>query len=259
MSKATKHIKQESLKNIILTDKDCLEKLSEIKELLGLPQSEETDIGVDEGREGSGDSTTVIDPRVESRSRILDGLKGKEAKLGRQLLIEIEKSGFIDWNDASLELIIDNETLPHTNIRLLTTKLIHENSPQVPTGFVSYIEALLRLKLPISFFRDSDSLETRDALIRINDRRQDVAGGPVVNNVERPPENRKRLRSDSETEEAVDELSTPKRARLNDGDKESLEAIDVSGADPENDGRRRSKRLKMKNKISSSWKKFDKI
>ena len=42
MSNVSKHIKQESLKNIVLKDVECEQKLAEIKELLGLPVSEDT-------------------------------------------------------------------------------------------------------------------------------------------------------------------------------------------------------------------------
>ena len=74
MSNVSKHIKQESLKNIVLKDVECEQKLAEIKELLGLPVSEDTPNLENEGNE---ESNVSDDQRIQSRSRILEGLKGK--------------------------------------------------------------------------------------------------------------------------------------------------------------------------------------
>ena len=246
MSRVSKHIKQESLKNIVLTDLDCEEKLNKIKELLGLPTSEGVERETDDSRNDE-ETTNESDLRVQSRSRILEGLKGKELKLAQQLLTEIEKSTFLDWNDDSLELSIDGNLVPHSNIRLLTTKLVHESSPQIPLGFVMYIDGLLRLKLPLSYFRDSDAIQTREALLKIKGE---------IPLTEAVSERQKRQRSESEVEDNL-EGEPSKRAKIderNDAEGRTLdENLDVPDT---GEIRRKSPRLEMKKKLNASWKKF---
>ena len=254
MSNVSKHIKQESLKNIVLKDVECEQKLAEIKELLGLPVSEDTPNLENEGNE---ESNVSDDQRIQSRSRILEGLKGKELKLANQLLIEIEKSTFIDWDDDTLELLIDNKLIAHSNIKLLTAKLVHESSPQIPLGFVSYVDGLLRLKLPLNFFRDSDAIQTREALIVIRGRKEgEEEDNPQ--NYEDPPRERKRVRSESEGETANEDFLAKKR-KVDDPTNEN-EVTDVNVTAPDDmRSERRSPRLKLKPKLDYSWQKFNKL
>ena len=244
MSRVSKHIKQESLKNIVLEDLDCEEKLNKIKELLGLPISE-----INEANEETNETSAVVDEqansRIESRSRILQGLKGKELKLAQQLLTEIEKSTFLDWNDDTLELSVDGEYVAHSNIHLLTTKLVHDSSPQIPLGFVTYIDGLLRLKIPLSYFRDSDAIQTREALIKIKSDKSLV---------EADRGNLKRQRSLSETEEGNIEN---KKQRVEEEEIDSNVSDLNLTAPTAGDTQRRSPRLQMKKKLNSTWKRFD--
>ena len=282
MSKYSKQIKQDILKDIVLKETECDEKLAEIRTLLGLPQSENVS-----GSEGGGvvtEETAVAaqDLRSESISRILEGFKGREAQLAKQLLIEIEKSSVIDWDDATLELILNNnKNYPSSNIRLLIEKLLYTSSPTLPNSFVSWIDALCSIKLPITYFRDSDSLNVRDAVLKIRQEESVVPEGneAVVAGrkrdrepedeteleetfVKRPrlSEEEKNSRKRSRVEEDESELATETVAKKSKISEENSESeINLTEPDPQQTGPRRSKRVQLKKKLGSTWRAFDKV
>ena len=114
MSKFSSHIKQESLRNIVLQESDCDTKLNQIRDLVGLPPmtSEEKE------SEQQEISEPVVDLKAESIKKILDGLEGKDLNLAKNLLVELEKAG-LDWDTQSLELKVDGQTVAHSNLSLL--------------------------------------------------------------------------------------------------------------------------------------------
>ena len=133
------HIKHNTLKELVLKDVPCEEKLTEIRKLLGMPQVENEDSSKEpvQEREGSGvgevDGQQIsrveeveVDDRKKSIDRILEGFKGKSIKLAQIILREIEKSASLRWNYDNLEIVIDSEPVLHSNIKLLLEKILEQ-------------------------------------------------------------------------------------------------------------------------------------
>ena len=171
MSKFSSHIKQESLRNIVLQESDCDTKLNQIRDLVGLPPmtSEEKE------SEQQEISEPVVDLKAESIKKILDGLEGKDLNLAKNLLVELEKAG-LDWDTQSLELKVDGQTVAHSNLGLLIKKLVRASSPTLPIALVYFIDKIIKYKIPLSYIRDSDSQNIREALLKISERGQ---GGSI--------------------------------------------------------------------------------
>ena len=200
------------MKNLVLKDVPCEEKLAEIRKLLGMPQIESEDLNSEsevsnsestkqgEGTERAADGQELsrieeeseVDDRKKSIERILEGFKGKTIKLAQIILREIEKSASLRWNYDSLEIVIDSEPVLHSNIKLLLEKILEQRSPTFPLGLHKFINALIGIKLPQVYFRGSDAKNIREFLLNIQ-------GNSVVNE---PGESRKREREGEEEDEA---------------------------------------------------------
>ena len=219
------HIKHNTLKELVLKDVPCEEKLTEIRKLLGMPQVEnedssresvqETDgsgVGEVNGQQISRVEEEEVDDRKKSIDRIVEGLKGKNIKLAQIILREIEKSASLRWNYDSLEIVIDSEPVLHSNIKLLLEKLLEQRSPTFPLGLHKFINALISIKLPQIYFRGSDAKNIREFLLGIE-------GKKVVTDVKEPENSRKRER-EVESEEESQENSV-KRIRSDSGGEET--------------------------------------
>ena len=179
MSKFSRHIKQDSIRNIILKDGPCENKLSELRVMVGLPPAAvepSSTEGVAEPLVPSGVEENVGDSlRQDSINRILEGLSGRELTMGKNLLNEIEKIPGISWDQNSLELILNGKTVKFSNLNLLVMKVIQSSSNTIPLGLVNFLNALVINKIPMSYVRDGDSKNIRQALIEIQGKQSVVA------------------------------------------------------------------------------------
>ena len=290
------HIKANVLKALVQKEVPCEEKLDEIRGLLGLPplepdteingeSSEETkDQPVDEepGNEVSvSDRQVELGEREKSINRILEGFQGKYKKFANQILLEIEKSGSLNWDYNTLELIIDSQTVLHSNLKLLLVKLLEQRSPTLPFGLHKFVSALIRIKLPKVYFKGSDVKNIRAFLVEQGSR------NAVVENVEEEALKRKReslrergeeiaiKRELGEEEEGAEEEEGVARKRQRteeEGEEEEAgagaEAVEAKEKDEERvkrkrgseedldfdeEGRRRSKRVKLKKSVGEIW------
>ena len=163
------HIKAPVLKQIILEEKPCEEKLNDIKELLGIPS---------EGTVSEENAEPAADDSMIAKERVLANLTATEKKLGSQVLEYIQTSNFISWNPQTLQIILDGKEIEYSNIEKLIKKLVQTASPVLPIAFVLFIEALVKLKLPLNLFRDGDAVNTRAQLLLM---KENTSESEVVN------------------------------------------------------------------------------
>ena len=88
-------------------------------------------------------------------------------KFANQLLDYIQASNFISWNTQTLELILNGKEVEFSNIETLIKKLVQSASPIQPIAFVLFIDALLKLQVPLFLFCDGDAVNTRAQLLLI--------------------------------------------------------------------------------------------
>jgi len=174
MSKSSAHIKQESLRNIVLQDGDCESKLSKIRDLIGLPpisdslnQSEKFEDSEEPEKDLGSVTEVENDLKSDSIKRILDGLEGRELNIARNLINELQIAQ-ISWHANTLELIVNEKAISHSNLGLLVRKVVHQSSPSLPLGLVTFINELVLKKVPINYIRDSDSLNIREAILMLS-------------------------------------------------------------------------------------------
>ena len=244
MSKYSAHIKQESLRNIVLQEADCDTKLNQIRNLIGLPPSiEEPEKQVE--KEPEQEAEKSLDLKSDSVKSILDGLEGKELATGRSL-VNYMRQVDINWDPSTLELIVSGKSIPHSNLSLLVKKVVHQSSPVIPVGLVTYLNELLLKKVPITYIRDSDSLNIREALLTIL-KRQESIGVP----------NKPQEETSGSNLEVSEGQKSLKRAREDSGD-ESLEyseekkkrKIDEEGGITEGEDRKDSEESEERQAIS---------
>ena len=220
MTSYSSHIKQSALKNVVTQDIPCLEKLAKINELLGLPPPTETIENNEDETErienGAAEESPVVpiseantdDSREKSIENIIQDLTGKSLKLAKQFIIEIEKNPTISWDYDTLEVIIDETPVLHSNIRLLIQKFVIETSAVLPLGLVEFVNKLLQIKLPLKLFKSADVLNIREALLKI---RKESGKKEEVQSEEQVPEEdvESRKRSLEEEEEESEEANIP--------------------------------------------------
>ena len=153
----TRHIKAPVLKEILLEDKTCEEKLNRLKDLVGIP----SEVPVPEN------NLQNTDERALSKEKILADLTASSRKLANELLDYIQASDFISWNPQTFELVLDGKDIEYSNIENLIKKVVQTLSPNQPIAFVLFIDALLKLKVPQNLFRDGDAVNTRAQLLTI--------------------------------------------------------------------------------------------
>ena len=257
-SMASSHIKANYLKALLTKEgESCDEKLEKIFGIVGLPYEKPQS----DGETGEYNSTETLSAREVSIAKIVEGLSGNELKLANHILNQIEISAILGWDYESLEIKVKEESIPHSNIKLLIEKIVKLQSPILPTSFALFIYYLLEIKCSQNVFRDADALEIRRNFMTIkkNNAKNHVEPELVDNlqtegedvdksdsailaennsdeNGIKIPENRKRKRTSELAETAETANST--------------ETVDF-GDPPE--GTRRSKRLRLKNEIAQNW------
>ena len=229
-----------------------------------------------------------LDERQKSINRILEGFKGKYIKFCRQILLEIEKSASLSWNYQTLELIINDQTILHSNIQLLLIKLLEQQSPTLPFGLYKFVQALIDIQLPRVYFKGSDVQNIRSFLLKLSEKNivknqgnngepsgsgtQIVGdqGGEPKKSVAKEKINflkRKRNVDDEEVEEDEEEEGNRKRARGEEepdlggvGNQNTSENIRTAGSrkrqgDAEfyDEEPRRSKRVQLKRSLGTVW------
>jgi len=107
------------------------------------------------------------DLKSDSIKRILDGLEGRELNIARNLINELQIAQ-ISWHANTLELIVNEKAISHSNLGLLVRKVVHQSSPSLPLGLVTFINELVLKKVPINYIRDSDSLNIREAILMLS-------------------------------------------------------------------------------------------
>lgn len=139
----------------------------------------------------------------------MEGLKGRQVNLAKQLLQDIEKSELVSWDFTTMELIVDGKAIAHSHIKLLVHKLVIASSPILPLGLVTFVDALLRIRAPLTLIRDSDCLNIRDALLKIRGKTSTLA----------------------ETETPVAETTATESSSTDTGAAESSSGVDTSAAE----------------------------
>ena len=280
----TSHIKAAHLKDLLLKEHGtCEEKLDEINKLLGLPQLSQTSSEQSESITTNEQSTSEqVDERQKSIDEILKDVKGKDWKLAKGLLRRIEFSDLISWNYETLEIIVEQKTILHSNIKLLIEKVVRLASPCLPVALLPFILALTKKPIPLNFFQDSDSLSIREGLLKITKPLDAIIAEkpeqPVEPSVDQPAEETAEEAVEQPVEEAVEEsveeaaevnntnnIRNKKRQRNNlqdpvpykqqkQEDEETTLVKGVANADQEDTSRRRSQRLQLKPHLKKTWK-----
>lgn len=291
------HIKANVLKALVQKEVPCEEKLDEIRGLLGLPPLEK-DPETDAEKSGEtrdqpveeeasneisvSDRPIELGEREKSINRILEAFEGKYKKFAYQILLEIEKSELLSWDYGTLELIIDSQTVLHSNLKQLLVKLLEQRSPTLPFGLHKFVNALIRIKLPKVYFKGSDARNIRAFLVEqgsgqavvvnseeklqkrkgdsLRERGEEVArkrklGEEGEEEEEGVAVKRPRTEGVVEEEEEEEETGVPVAVAKERGEervkrkRESEEDLDFDGEE----GRRRSKRVKLKKDIGEIW------
>ena len=318
MAKYSRHIKQDAIRQIILQDGPCESKMGEIRELVGLPPANDAaaatgtvNVNGNEVAAATAEPAAAADTpavntaavaeaapndaeitmpqnaaetaglRKDSYDRILDGLEGREINIGKNFLNVIEKIPEISWDSNSLELIINAKSIAHTNMNLLVNKIIHNSSPTIPFGLTTFVHSLLTYRVPVSYIRDADSRNIRQALLEIRGQPQTSVNAiqseqqqeaqpevPANNGVMRSEKRQREEEDDDITQEQFakrqrldvpEEGESRKRKRdVNDDDDDDGEQINkreklenVERVEPV--ASRRSQRLKLRPDLVKDW------
>ena len=176
----TSHVKSGHLKNLIQQPISCEEKLRALEQLLGLPPgSASYDEGGEGGQppvvEGEGnlnEKQAALVARTKSFERITADLSAQERRLAYALLQRIETSDNIGWDFETDEIILSNQRLLHSSIKTIIEKIVVVASPLLPIGFIRFIDALIKIKIPLQYIQNADALNIRLGLLTISRERQ---------------------------------------------------------------------------------------
>ena len=176
----TSHVKSGHLKNLIQQPISCEEKLRALEQLLGLPPgSASNDEGGEGGQppvvEGEGnlnEKQAALVARTKSFERITADLSAQERRLAYALLQRIETSDNIGWDFETDEIILSNQRLLHSSIKTIIEKIVVVASPLLPIGFIRFIDALIKIKIPLQYIQNADALNIRLGLLTISRERQ---------------------------------------------------------------------------------------
>lgn len=258
----TAYVKTPKVIEILETEKSCEEKLSELRSLIGLDQN----IGK------SKESGTISD-QTDTHDEIIQDLSENEKKLAKEVLQLIETSKFISYDKQNFQLIINDRHLKFTNIKLLLKRLLEVSDPTQPLGFVSWISALLQIKLPYHFFRSGDSIEVRDQLLALQQQTSNEENDTQPKN-EMNSEKKEETISVASSEESKQsepaeksEVQRQKRKRK-ESDAENTDASNVEAVDKKTKKRKRDsvsdekiqklrRSPRLQKEISKVWEKLE--
>ena len=171
----SEYVKVPKLKEILNGNGECEEKIERINLLLdnsdGLKKEEgSSSIGT------GGGGLKLVEPTLggvgsvgnDGYEKVLEGLSGVERKTGFSILESIEKNMNIDWDRESFEIKVDTEKIQFSDIRILLKKIVMTAGLTQPVALVMFIESLIKMKVPLSWFRSADSIQIRENLLKIN-------------------------------------------------------------------------------------------
>ena len=191
----TSHVKSGHLKNLIQQPLSCEQKLRALEQLLGLPPgSASNDEGGEGGQppmvvEGEGnlnEQQAALVARTKSFERITADLSAQERRLAYALLQRIETSDNIGWDFETDEIILSNQRLLHSSIKTIIEKIVVVASPLLPIGFIRFIDALIKIKIPLQYIQNADALNIRLGLLTISRERQGLTD-PQIEPAEEEP------------------------------------------------------------------------
>ena len=162
-----------------------------------------------------------------------------------KIINRIEMTPFLSYDYETLEVIIRGQKILHSSIKELIEHVVRLEVPSLPLSFVTFINSLVDMRLPLFFFKNGDALMIRQNLLAIRKQKNNQSfesegggedGNENVNNVENNDSGDNLL----ETEENVS------RKRKLDSDNETENSTPP-------DEPRRSKRLKLRKDLNKSW------
>ena len=95
---------------------------------------------------------------------------------------------------------MDGKEIEYSDIAKLLKKVVQSTSPVQPIAFVLFIEALLRLKFPLKFFREGDLVNTRAQLLLIKDQTSEIKQVNETNIIEEQPEKVEEIVNENQSE-----------------------------------------------------------
>lgn len=252
-------VKGSHLKELLLQDGPCEEKLEKIHALLGIPYER---TGADGGTETGPFEPEPANAETErdaSIARIVDGLQNTELRLANEILTAIEQSSLLSWDNESLEIKIRGEAVAHTNLGELIKKIVRLQTPILPYGLALFIYNLLEIKCPISVYRDGDSINLRKNLILIRKNYTDNDTAQTFGNLDDTSDTQSETEAvasesvqKSSAEPIIEQSSSNVEPKIN----KRKRGIDLEDQPVEigvTGGVRRSKRLKLKQPIEDGW------
>ena len=270
------YVKGPKIKAILEENVDCENKIAKISALLdgkaerGLKLVEPSVNGVKNESEGEsvdtygvgegGEKNVVQEATYENKEgydSVVSELSGNDKKNAIEVLDLISKNRSIDWDRSTYELIVGEEKINFSDIRLLIKKTVLTLPISQPIGLTLFIDKLIDLKTPLNYFRSGDAREVRSQLLRIKNWKSTESDAEIKidenvvdeGNVDR---SEKRKRDESLESEDKEEEISGKRQKLEDTE----EVKDTFNLQPEVLNKlRRSARLK--GDIVDTWKKTE--
>ena len=256
--KMTQYVKVPQLRQIIDRKEDCETTLHNIKSLIGLseessPPSDTQKLKLVPPGSPRDGGTSTEPPSVKSNHEnieiVLKDFSNNEKNDGRAILEYINNATSISWNPETFEIVIDNDVVKFTDIRLLLKAIVGNSTATLPVGLCLFIEKLIELKLPFSHYRGGNALALRNNLLKILGSKEQSSDGKVADT---DPETTNELSPSTELPrkrkrevDEVDEMSG-KREKIEDSASAPLLP------DERFKGLRRSARLKKE--IQDVWK-----
>ena len=173
MDKHTPYLKTPHVLKIINNDSvSCEEKLANIQNLIA---GNKLTIATS-GEELPSSAPVVQEPVLPPAStptqsaieKIVDEIRGsKEKQLALSLLNEIDRSDYISFNPDSLEIIVNGETIKFSNVKNLVQYCISASPSQLPLAIAIFVEAMIKIRVPVELLRHGDAQSLRESLIKI--------------------------------------------------------------------------------------------
>ena len=272
------------MKELVQKDITCEEKLKQIHQLLGLPyhgeseslptpgsvksgnDEEETEgvrsegVGRNEEEENGENSVEEIESggREESLKKIVEGLNEKEKKIAIKIINRIEMSPDISYDYESLEVIIHGKKILHSSLKELIGNIVRLEVPNLPLSFVTFVSALVDIKLPVFFFKNGDALMVRQNLLAIRKQKNNK----TVENDEEEKLNGVESNGDDVggddnigIDDNVDIVGNKNLAEEEERGKRKRK-LDLTGDEESStpsEEPRRSKRLKLRPELNKNW------
>ena len=304
MAPSRVYLKGPVVKNLLLdNDVSCEEKLEKLSEMVGVPyqkppsnenvdsntnnlvtvttepdeeivnddlqqqQFEQNQHPIDqqETEETTDNKENLVSDRDISVEKIVAGLTGRQLSHARSIIQSIEKSTQISWDYNTLEIIIRNEFVPHSNLKVLLEKIVQVEPKTLPVGLALFIYNLIEIQCSVSHFKSADSLNIRSNLLKIK-KNNNLFLSEKNNSYNETSLNNSENNSNVQTEEQQssndilqpsDETVLPVRRKRKQSsviEDEPPEIQEITTADNENlPSLRRSKRLRLKEQVRSGW------